>query len=387
MAKKHKFGYLFLPIILAIIFSLGALGCGEGESASAISSGWFHTCALTNVGAVKCWGNNKVGQLGDGTKKDSKTPVEVFGLSSGVKAISAGRFHTCAITSDDAVQCWGDNGYGQLGDETRIYKANKPVNVSGLSSGISAISAGGHHTCALTSMGGVLCWGWNESGQLGDSTQTHSSNIPVKVFRLSSGVKAIVNGFAHTCALTQAGAVKCWGWNVAGQLGNGTYVNKNIPTDVLGLSSEVKAISLGFSHTCALTNAGAVKCWGYNEFGQLGDGTWETKITPIEVLGISADEVIAISAGFTHTCTLTSQGAVKCWGYNKFGQLGDKSKANKNVPTDVYKLSSEVRAISAGWLHTCAINHSEKVLCWGRNDSGQLGASFSHKVPVKVRGF
>jgi len=384
MRKKPKFDHS-CAIILVVIFSIGTLGCGEGESASAISSGWFHTCALTNAGAVKCWGNNKMGQLGDNTKRDSKTPVEVFGLSSGVKAISAGRFHTCAITAGGRVQCWGDNGYGQLGDGTRMYKANKPVNVSGLSSGVSAISAGGHHTCALTNEGAVLCWGWNEAGQLGDGTQTPNSIIPVKVFRLS-GAKSIACGFAHTCALTQAGGVKCWGWNVAGQLGDGTYVNKNIPTDVLGLSSGVKAVSLGFSHTCALSNEGRVKCWGYNEFGQLGDGSWETKTTPIEVLGISS-EVIAISAGFTHSCALTFQGGVKCWGGNQFGQLGDKSKTNKNVPTDVYKLSSEVRAISAGWLHTCAINHSEKVFCWGRNDFGQLGMSFSHKVPAEVRGF
>ncbi len=156
---------------------------------SAIAAGTWHTCALTSSGGVKCWGRNIQGQLGDGTTTDSPTPVDVSELSSGVSAITAGGAHTCALTSSGGVKCWG-NGYGLTSAE-----------VNGLSSGVSAIVAGGSHTCALTSGGGVKCWGDNQIGELGDGTTTNSPT-PVEVSGLSSGVSAIEAGGSHTCALT-----------------------------------------------------------------------------------------------------------------------------------------------------------------------------------------
>jgi len=357
---------------------------GFEEEASSVSAGWNHTCALIS-GGVKCWGNNNRGQLGNGTNTDSSIPVDVSGLSSGVMAISAGWGYSCALTSSGGVKCWGRNNYGQLGNGTTV-NSNIPVEVSGLSSGVSAISAGGGHTCALISGGGVKCWGWNDFGQLGDGT-TVDRNIPIEVSGLNSGVSAISAGGIHTCALTSGGGVKCWGWNDFGQLGNGTWTSSNVPVDVSGLASGVSAISAGVWHTCALTSGGGGKCWGWNDSGQLGDGTNNNSNVPVDVFGL-ASGVSAISAGGYHTCALTSGEGLRCWGYNWNGQLGNGTTIDSNVPVDVSGLTSGVSAISAGYEHTCAITSGEGMKCWGDNDYGQLGngESSGSGIPVTVLG-
>jgi alpha-tubulin suppressor-like RCC1 family protein len=250
------------------------------------AGGGQHTCALLSTGAVKCWGSNSYGQLGDGSTTQRTTPVDVSGLSSGVTAISAGYLHSCALLNTGAVKCWGYNAYGQLGDGSTTRRTT-PVDVSGLSSGVTAITTSYHHTCALLNTGAVKCWGYNGSGQLGDGTSGTDRLTPVDVSGLSSGVTAISAGYYSTCALLSTGAVKCWGTNTYGQLGDGTSgTNRLTPVDVSGLSSGVTAISGGYYYTCALLNTGAVKCWGYNGFGQLGDGSTTQSLTPVGVLGI-----------------------------------------------------------------------------------------------------
>jgi len=195
-----------------------------------------------------------------------------------------GLYHTCALLSTGAVKCWGNNGNGQIGDNSQIQRLT-PVAVSGLSSGVTAISAGYQHTCALLSTGAVKCWGYNGNGQLGDNSQTQRLT-PVDVSGLSSGVTAISAGIYHTCALLSTGAVKCWGYNVYGQLGDNSQTNRLTPVDVSGLSSGVTAISAGYLHTCAVLSTGAVKCWGYNAYGQIGDNSQTQRLTPVAVSGI-----------------------------------------------------------------------------------------------------
>jgi alpha-tubulin suppressor-like RCC1 family protein len=368
-----------------VCVALAAPATALATTTTAISAGVVHTCALTSTGAVKCWGDDEYGEVGDGTTVNKTTPVGVSGLSSGVTAISAGAFHTCALTSTGAVKCWGDDEYGEVGDGTTVNKTT-PVAVSGLSSGVTAISAGAYHTCALTSAGAVKCWGENEYGELGDGT-TVNTTTPVAVSGLSSGVTAISAGAYHTCALTSAGAVKCWGENGDGQLGDGTTTNTTTPVNVLGLSSGVTAISAGALHTCALTSAGAVKCWGYNRFGEVGDGTTTNIAEPVAVSGLSSG-VTAISAGELHTCALTSASAVECWGDNERGEVGDGTTTNKTTPVAVSGLSSGVAAISAGGLHTCALTSAGAVECWGYNEYGELGdgTTTSTTEPVDVIG-
>ncbi len=340
------------------------------SSTATITLGFRHSCALTSTGGVKCWGHNYYGQLGDGTTTNRWTPVNVNSLDGGVRAISAGSIHTCVLTSEGAVKCWGSNMGGQLGDGTTIARLT-PVDVFGLSSGVQAISAGGTHTCVLTSEGAVKCWGHNGFGELGDGT-TIARLTPVDVFGLSSGVQAISTGSDHTCALTSVGAVKCWGRSDFGELGDGTTIDRWTPLEVAGLSSGVQAISAGLDHTCALTSAGAVKCWGRNSHGQLGDGTTIDRFTPVDVLGLSSG-VQTISVAGLHTCALTMGGGVKCWGWNGAGQLGDGTITDRLIPTDVSTLDSNVKSISSGTEHTCAVTMGGGVKCWGQNFFGELG--------------
>jgi len=321
--------------------------------------------------------------FGDGIDQDCSGADNYYG-----SAISAGSGHTCALTSSNGAKCWGYNYYGQLGNGTTADLSNVPVDVSGLASGISAISAGAIHTCALTSTNGVKCWGGNNFGALGNGTNA-DSNVPLDVSGLSSGVSAISAGYEHTCALTSAGGAKCWGDNDYGELGDGTYDWSNVPVDVSGLASGISAISPGGNHTCSLNSAGGVKCWGYNGSGELGNGTNSDSNVPVDVSGL-ASGVSAISAGGAHTCALTSAGGAKCWGSNYQGQCGNGTNTDSNVPVDVSGLSSGVSAISAGYFHTCALMSSGGLKCWGYNMDGQLGNGTDlneSNIPVDVIGF
>lgn len=291
---------------------------------AAITVGRYHSCALTTVGGVKCWGWNDHGQLGDGSTSRSSTPVDVSGLTGGVAAIAEGDHHTCALTTAGGVKCWGDNGAGQLGDGS-TNDSFTPVDVSGLEGGVAAIMAGSNYACALTSLGGVKCWG--------------AGSAPIDVSGLTGGVVAITGGWSHRCALTSTGGAKCWGGGSSGQLGDGSVTFSSIPVDVSSLTSDVAAIAAGYMHTCALTSTGAVKCWGENDSGQLGDGSTTNRLIPVDVSGL-AGGVAAIAAGNGHTCALTTPGGVKCWGHNLFGQLGDGSTNTSFTPVDVSGLGA-----------------------------------------------
>ena len=295
---------------------------GLSSGVTAISAATGHTCALTSAGAAKCWGFNGHGELGDGTTTTRLTPVDVSGLSSGVTAISTGYYHTCALTLSGEIKCWGYNGDGELGDGTTTTRLT-PVVAAGLAGGVSAISVGGRHTCALMSASGVKCWGYNQSGQLGDGTKANRLT-PVDVSGLSSDVVQVSAGAHDTCALIAVGGVTCWGYTAL----------SSVPQDVSGLASGVATISVGGLHACAITSAGGVKCWGFNDYGDLGNGTTVASFAPVDVSGLTSG-VSLVSPGGGHTCALTTTGALKCWGYNLDGQLGDGSITDSSLPVDV----------------------------------------------------
>jgi len=345
----------------------------------ALYTGRDHTCALLNGGGVKCWGANYDGQLGDGTTTDRSTPVDVSGLSGGVKTLATGESHTCALFEDRRVMCWGWIGYGQFGGRIIPYRST-PMDVNGLTSGITSLTAGEDHTCAVSTGGVVKCWGDNDRGQLGDGTTTDHST-PVDVSGLTSGVTTLVAGDRYTCALLDGGGVKCWGLDITRL----TYYTE--PRDVSGLTSGVTALAAAFRHTCALTSAGGVKCWGANYDGELGDGTTTDRITPVDVYGLSRG-VIALAAGENHTCALLDGGGVKCWGGNGFGQLGDGTMEQRSTPVDVSGLSSGVTALAAGDRSTCALLDGGGVKCWGANWYGQLGDGTMEQrsTPVDISG-
>ncbi|WP_169928959.1 hypothetical protein [Macromonas bipunctata] len=249
---------------------------------ASIIAGEYHTCAITTAGGVKCWGWNKYGQLGDGSTTDSSVPVAVADLTSGVASISTGEYHTCALTMAGGVKCWGANWDGQLGNPSYA-DSSVPVAVADLTSGVASISGGSKHTCALTKAGGVKCWGRNTHGQLGDGSTTDSS-VPVAVVGLTSGLASVSTGEYHTCAITTAGGVKCWGWNEDGQLGDGSTTDSSVPVAVADLTSGVASISGGYHHTCVVTTAGGAKCWGANWSGQLGNPSYVNSSVPMEVI-------------------------------------------------------------------------------------------------------
>ena len=253
--------------------------------------------------------------------------------------IDSGYNHTCVVTNEGAVQCWGSNEYGQLGDGGDGTFCNdegvdqvchpSPVQVPGLTMGVKSIAAAGNHTCALQDNGDVKCWGANHVGQLGDGT-TEDRLLPVNVKNVASGVQAIAAGENHTCALTNEGDVQCWGENRYGQLGDGTDQSRTTPTNVESLAGAVVAVALGKYHTCALLKSGGVQCWGENRYGQLGDGMFKnTRVTPTDVVGMSSG-VQAISAGAEHTCAIHN-GSAKCWGHDTGGVSGHRRKTGRRL--------------------------------------------------------
>ncbi|MGQ0800042.1 MAG: RCC1 domain-containing protein [Pseudomarimonas sp.] len=349
----------------------------------AVSVGEEHSCALANSGAVLCWGLNFFGQLGDGTQIQRLLPVAVSGLNAGVSAIAIGGFHGCALRAG-GVSCWGANAFGQLGNGSSGDQTTA-VAVQGLGDSVQAITAGGLHSCALRD-GGVRCWGHNFAGQLGDGSDQFRLS-PVAVVGLGSGVRSIAAGVsAHTCAITTAGGLRCWGANERGQLGDGTRSNRLVPVDVQGLSTGVQAVALGAAHTCALLSGGAVRCWGSNDILQLGNEVMQDQLTPLAVVGLESG-VTALALGRTHSCARLAQGNVRCWGRNDFGQLGDGSSLNRPAPVPVTGLGANVNAISAAAEHSCALLTGGSIRCWGSNYSGQFGnGEFGGRpVPVVVK--
>ncbi|MDP1860685.1 MAG: hypothetical protein Q8K82_18560, partial [Gemmatimonadaceae bacterium] len=336
---------------------------------------------LTSVGGVKCWGSNQSGELGNATTPGTavRGVVDVPGLASGVTAITAGASHACALNSDGGVKCWGNNEYGQLGDGSTA-SSSVPVNVVGLASGVRAIAAGWSDTCALTTDGGVTCWGNNPFGGLGNGTSTDSS-VPVDVVGLDSGVTAISAGTLHTCALTGGGGVSCWGY---GQSDDSTIFSSAVPVQVPGLASGITVIAAALDRTCALSSGG-VTCWGPNDAPPPGE-TLPDRFAAVDLSRLSG-EVIAIAPGESHACVLTNRGGVACWGDNSYGQLGQFRAPSEAIPVDVPGLTSGVTAITVGGMHTCALSAGGGDRCWGFNDQGQLGSVLRcsiSSVPVDV---
>jgi len=341
---------------------------------TAISAGVRHTCAVTVSGGAKCWGENNYGQLGNGSTTNQLTPVDVQGLTSGVASISAGFSYTCAVTTSGGAKCWGQDNVGQLGDNAMLVNKLTPTDVDGLTAGVSSISAGDKHTCAVMISTGAKCWGEDIYGQLGDNSTLKNQPVPVNVQGLTTGVSSISAGVFHTCAITTGGKAKCWGQDTNGQLGdNATLENKPTPVDVFGLASGVASIGAGYGHSCALMASGGIKCWGSDTYGQLGnDAAFAYKATPVDVSELS--NATSISVGRYYTCAVTNSGTARCWGDDRYSQLGnDAALENKPTPVNVLGLSAGVTSISAGGYHICAMTTSGDTKCWGWGELGQLG--------------
>ena len=403
---------------------VGAGGSGTLRSIAAISAKSYSSMALRDDGAVFAWGRNTYGQLGDNTSgTDRLAPVQVVsgaaggGISlMGITAIATGDSHSLALRMDGTVWAWGYNFYGQLGDNSSGTGTNKltPVRVTlTVPKGVTAIAAGDAHMLALRDDGTVWAWGNNYYGQLGDSTSTDRPT-PVQVHGANdngylTNVIAIAAGSNHSLALKSDGTVWTWGYNNYGQLGDnssGLGANKLTPVQVHGFNNSgylygVTAIDAGENHSLALKSDGTVWAWGYNTYGQLGNGysgAGTNKSTPVQVvgtggIGTTLTGITAIDAGQNFSVALRNDGYVFTWGENGYGQLGNNSLLNNNVPVVVMLTAMiplyEIKAISAGGYFALAIRNDGTVWGWGGGGNGQLGdgnTTTRNPMAVQVRG-
>lgn len=345
-----------------------------------IAAGGYFSCALMDSGGVKCWGYNGNSEVDATPAIQVPTPTLIKGLETEVRAISAGSDHACALTAAGGVRCWGYNDVGQLGNGSHVASA-VPVAVIGLESGVSAIATGVKSTCALTVGGAVKCWGWNESGEVGDGTAEDRS-APVGVTGLGSGVAAIAAGYGHACAVTTRGQLKCWGGNGAGELGTGVATSAMpIPVDANAVSGTVRSVAIGHGYTCAVVAGAGVRCWGYGLGGELGNGWTNSTTQPVDVVGLRSDVAELAGGLMGHACVLRATGEILCWGDGRQGQLGSAIPSQRNSPVAVVAASSGVAAIASGDHHACALLEDASLQCWGGNTSGELGNGSRRSSP------
>jgi alpha-tubulin suppressor-like RCC1 family protein len=390
---------LVIPAV-AVAGGTGVAAASAGAAAASISpartgagrpAGAGRTAAA-GTASVLAWGRNAFGALGDGTTTDSDVPVRVH-LPAGTKVtqVRAGCIHTLALTSRGQVLAWGANGDGQLGDGTTT-SSNVPVKVKiPRGTKVTSVRAGCVFSLALTSTGQVLAWGDNLDGQLGDGT-TSNSDTPVRV-RLPAGttVTAISAGQDFGLARTSRGHVRAWGHGDGGRLGDGNTSNSDTPVKVkLPTGARVKALAAGGAHSLALTSDGLF-AWGFNDDGQLGDGTTTSSATPVRIFilvrGRSLGHVTSLFAGCNHSLVLFSGGALFAWGDNTFGQLGDSTSTSSDKPVGVaLPAGARVRAVSAGCTDSYALTAKGSVLAWGYNGFGELGngSDTQSSTPVRV---
>ncbi len=349
-----------------------------------ISAGSGYSCGLDAAGDVWCWGRSLWVKSGLAGSARVSWPERVEGLPGPMRAVAVGDSHACAASESGRVWCWGGNDRGQLGDGSFVSRET-PVEVQGLGSNVRAVAAGPAHSCAITGVGAIRCWGANNAGQLGSGGSAAASNRPVTVSGITQDARAIGAGGSHTCALMTGGEVRCWGGNGFGQLGTGDRIRRPAPAVVQGLPSGAEQITAGQTHTCASVN-GAAWCWGNGFYGQLGNGDTtpgQSRTEPVAVQGLP-DAVEQISAGTDFTCALTSGGTVWCWGNGWDGRLGlgDGTWTNHAQPVPVSGMGSGARAIATGGWHACALDAQGRAYCWGANTRGQLGVSGTVYFPV-----
>lgn len=306
--------------------------------------------------------------------------IVVNGVTLHVTQMAGGYQHTCAITTAGGLKCWGSDQFGQLGNDSTMADQAAPADVFGMTSGVARVAAGAYHTCASTTAGELKCWGLDNAGQLGDNVTQANKATPVTVQGLTAGVTQFALGLNNTCAIVY-GELRCWG------LTHSTTASSNVPSVVAGISGAVSQVAIGQQHTCAVMGGG-VKCWGPGTNGQLGHGVFASSLTPVDVIGLA--NVSQLVAAAASTCARTSAGAALCWGDDGSGTLGDDTAmTSKAAPVPVAGLSSGVSQLSAGMTHVCAVTTGGRLKCWGSDYYGELGndATLTHQpTPVDVPG-
>ena len=362
-----------------------------------VEGGFLFTCGLTTGGAAYCWGFNGSGVIGNGSNAASAAPSPVVGGLT-FATLAVGDKHACGITTDGAVFCWGSNGSGALGNGSTngpetcdiggsVGCSTAPVPVAGNHT-FAALSAGNDYTCGLEPSGNIYCWGWNLFGQLGDGTNS-SNATPVAV---SGGITfaSISAGNTHTCAVSTNGDAYCWGDNEVGQLGGVVGESSSVPVLVSGGHS-FASVGAGVLHSCGVATSASAYCWGFNRVGELGDGTDVQSTTPVAVSG--GLSFLTISSGWDFSCGVTLSGAAYCWGLGDSNQLGRGETESSAAPLAVVG-GLTFSSVDAGTgQHACGMTADGTAYCWGNGIDGQLGIggptfllSRLSENPVRVLG-
>jgi len=376
----------------------------QARSVVAIAAGSTHTCAVLDNGALRCWGDGRYGRLGYGNVEpvgDDETPASLGSVNVGgtVAAVGMGSSHTCALLTSGAVRCWGAGSSGRLGyaDTVAIGDDEVPASAGDVAVGGAAkeVTAAYSHTCALLQSGSVRCWGAGSSGRLGygNIDDIGDNELPEHAGDVDIGATAVAvkssNGYfgAHTCAVLDGGAVRCWGQGESGRLGYGNISDigdDEVPASAgdVDVGGSATQVATGGSHTCALLDSGAVRCWGLARWAALGYGNRDD-IGDDEVPATAGDVYIGgavteLVAGGSHTCALLDSGAVRCWGQASEGQLGygdtrtigDDLEPAVAGDVDVGGIAIQ---LTAGDDHTCALLDTGSVRCWGSGAYGRLG--------------
>lgn len=386
--------------------------CGLGPAAvAALGAGDYHVCALSEAGTVRCWGAPDYGRLGqpgyndyDDAIGDDEPPSDwdpVVVASDAIDLV-AGADHSCVLRAGGQVRCWGANGYGRLGyghtdsvgdDETPEDAGDVP-----LPGPVASLAAGDSHTCAVLEDGRVVCWGANNSGQLGlGHTDTIGDDETVDgatgIVPLPGAAVEVAAGYEHTCARLEGGDVICWGRQAEAQLGTGAPdpIGDDEPVSAIGpidLGGPAVDIDTSSNHTCAVLEDGGVRCWGSNGSGQLGNGDENfnnvgDRKTPAEEGVVMLEEpAVAVEAGSSHTCAVLVTGDVRCWGSDTANGVPD-TYGSSAVPFSPARIGGPVQRLWAGYDFNCAVLDSAGVRCWGNNSGGVLGNPAIMGSPVK----
>lgn len=370
---------------------ISAVSEGKGDTAritvaepfafTAIYTGAFHTCALSNRGEAWCWGSNASCELGIASCGGSRPSPQRVVTALRFSSLALGQDYTCGVTTDGAAWCWGRSDRGNLGTTASGASATPTAVSGGLR--FTQLSAGYRHVCGLDASGVAWCWGANNDGQLGIGSDEAQRSTPSRV--LGNHVFASIGtGSEHSCGLTTEGVAWCWGENSDGESGNGTGTDVSQPVRVSG-GRVFTSLSVGEFHSCGLVADGALWCWGWNESGQVGDGSTSSRLVPVAVSG--DDRFASVRAFGWSTCALTTGGAAQCWGENFEGQLGIGATGDRSTPVSVSG-SHTFRSLSVGGLayHMCGVTTGDVWYCWGWSNNGQIGdgAYVDRRVPTAL---
>ena len=316
------------------------------------------------------WGDNVYGQLGDNTITDRSSPVQTIAGGTNWKSVGCGYYHTAAIKTDGTLWSWGRNTYGQLGDNTQTDKSS-PVQTIATGTNWKSVAGGKYHTAAIKTDGTLWTWGYNGSGQLGDNTQINKSS-PVQTIAAGTNWKSVAGGSYHTAAIKTDGTLWSWGYNFHGELGDNTATGKNSPVQTIAAGTNWKSVACGYYHTAAIKTDGTLWLWGVNIFGQLGDNTGTNQSSPVQTIAAGTNWK-SVGCGYYHTAAIKTDGTLWLWGYNAYGELGDNTTTGKSSPVQTISSGTNWKLVACGSYHTTAIKIDGTLWSWGRNDIGQLG--------------